>query len=65
VTFYLKEHSLNSANHFIAGWYIDTDVVDELVPMEDMPELVDLSSNYMDEEEDSVPGHLPFRMKWC
>jgi hypothetical protein len=27
----MKEHSLNSANHFIAGWYIDTDVVDELV----------------------------------
>jgi len=27
----MKEHSLNSANHFIAGWYIDTDIVDELV----------------------------------
>jgi hypothetical protein len=27
----MKEHSLNSANHFIAGWYIDTDAVDELV----------------------------------
>jgi hypothetical protein len=31
VTFYLKEHNINSANHFIAGWYIDTDVVDKLV----------------------------------
>ena len=27
----MKEHSLNLSNHFIAGWYIDTDVVDKLV----------------------------------
>ena len=27
----MKEHTLNLSNHFIAGWYIDKDVVDKLV----------------------------------
>ena len=27
----MKEHTVNLSNHFIAGWYINTNVVDELV----------------------------------
>lgn len=50
---FLKEHTINKDNHFVAGWYIDTEVCDKLIKIFESPS----------SDKDKGPGTSGYEIK--